>query len=215
MFNVIGLYDVKFGDTLIGDHINGQTLTKNAIIAKIDNKYQLNDVTVIKNDQRDHIKLGLHNLGQNLLDVLKPKKDDVFERAELLYKICQNNDIDIYNDIIELNIKNMIKHTILKDISALYQKTLDTTIQYSTTYPTLIIGEEGIDVSINQDVLFDDISTNKKAKSILYKIAKRLEKDDRMQTGPYIQKYKDIHKAFVEREKLEAEQEQNTQTLTR
>lgn len=217
MFSVIGLYDVKLGDKLINDHIQGPTLTKNAIIAKVDDQYHISDVTVIKNDKKDKIKLTLKNLGQNLLDVLKTKEDNTFERAELIHKICNNNDIDIYNDILELNIKAMIKQVILTDIYSLYQKTLDTTIQFNKISPKLSVDEDGVNVVMTDNYTADLVSTNRKAKKLLYKIAKNLEKDNKMPTGKYIQKYREVHNAFVERERIEAqeEQEQNEKILTR
>lgn len=217
MFNIIGLYDVKLGDQLIGDHINGKIITQNAIIAKIKDNFIVEDVTVIRNDQKEHIKLTHRNLGQNLLNVLRPKDDDVFERATLLYNILQNNDLDIYNDIIHLNIKNMIKYTILKDITSLYYKTLDTKIHYYQTSPTVLYNDDGFNINMNKNFVTDTISSNKTAKNLLYKIAKRLEKDDKMQLGPYMQKYKNVHKAFLKREEIATQnkQQENAQTLKR
>ena len=77
--------------------------------------------------------------------------------------------------------------------------------------------DDGFNINMNKSFVTDTISSNKTAKNLLYKIAKRLEKDDKMQLGPYILKYKNVHKAFLKREEIATQnkQQENAQTLKR
>ena len=218
MYNVLGTYEVKDGGSVVNDHIVGKTLTYNAIIGKIEKDYKLSDVCVVNNDKQGKAKLTFKNIGQNVSDVHSPKEEDIFDRAKLLCKVLENNDLDTYGDIIIHNIKNLISSVIAKDISKIYEKTLDKNIIYSKTYPSIVYGEDGTSINITKAQLADAVTTNKPAKKLLYKTAKKLEKDNyTLELNAYIDKYESMHKAFVAKnEELEQEeQEQNQMILER
>lgn len=217
MFSIIGLYDVKFGDEIRYGRIIGPTLTQNAIIAKIAEDYTVEDVTVVDNGKPDHIKIGYNNLGQNLLDKYKKNENDTFERAKLIEKVLKNNDLGIYEDIIEHNVKLMIRGIITKDIYNLYQKMLDKRIKYTKTQTSFILDESGPIINVQRQQALDKVSSNKPAKKLLCRIAKRLERDIKLPLNNYINKYESIHNAFVKKNELieKERQEQSAPTLKR